>query len=395
MPMHRFIAIAAVLLVAAAALFAARARTGRPPGPARHTATPSEAPAAAPNPAAISTSAAPTPAGAPAVADAPVPPRPWPLEFPPASWPEPVRRTWEKLRQRVTLDFTNASAVKVLEWLSSELGVPIVIDPAVFQDLAARTISMRVSGLIADGCMKLMLGPSGLAFEIQDDGSIRVAKDDQLPRRYEKEGAGILERQRSLERVTEFLSKGWNGTDADMDPLVREYRERLRGPGSVSAHHESLENVVMRLRETTKLNIVIDAAIGERGLVSAAATGSLTEVLDEIARSAGVGVCLGDGVVIFTKIEAAERSKAGEAESHRAHQADVASLTKPLKAGSMPVADFAKALEAATGLPVMPSKELWEGGAAVSIPAGATARSALEASGMRWAVYGGRIWLVR
>jgi hypothetical protein len=394
--MHKIAGVAVVLVLAFAGLVATRARIHRRPAlPAApsHEARRAVVPAdTIPSPApenAVDTPDAPTAAAASSL-------RPWPLEFPPASWPDPVRRTWEKLRQRVTLDFTNTSAVKVLEWLSSEIGVPILIDPAVLGDLNARMISMRISGLIADGCLKLMLGPSGLAFEIQDDGSIRVAKEDQLSRRYEKEGAGILARQRSLERVTEFLSKGWNGTDADMDPLVREVRERLRGPGTVSAHNDSLEDIVMRLRETTKLNIVIDAALrDEMGRVTATSTGTLQEILDEVARSAGVGVCVGDGVVIFTRVEAAERSKAGEADAQRAHQADVASLTKPLKAGSMTVADFAKALEAATGLPVMPSKELWEGGAAVSIPAGATARTALEASGMRWAVYGGRIWLIR
>lgn len=392
--MHRFIAIVAVLLLGAAAFLATRPRAGKTSAPSRHVAAPTETPAAAASPVGFPTTT--DPATAPANADAPVPPPPWPLEFPPASWPEPVRRTWEKLRQRVTLDFANANAAQVVEWLSSELGVPIHIDPALLRELQSRAISMRVSQIIADGCMKLMLGPAGLGFEIQDDGSIRIAKEDQVARRYEKEGGAILARRQSMEHVTEFLSKGWNGTEYELDPVARECRERLRGPGTVAAHNEPLEDVVARLRETTALNIVIDAGLrDEMGRVTATSTGTLQEILDEVARSAGVGVCMADGVVLFTRIDTAERSRASEVEARRAHEADLTSLAKPVRAGSMTVADFAKALEAATGLPVMPSKELWGGGAAISIPSGATARAALEGSGMRWAVYGGRIWLVK
>ena len=391
MAMQRTIAIVGLCFLGAAAFLASRHVARRPPAPAK----PPQA-ADRPAPVPIVSPMPETPAAVvPAATVAPVATAPWPLDFPPASWPEPVRRMWRQLRERVTLAFAGEASTKVLDWLASQLRVAFVIDPAVLRELQDRTMSMHVSDIVGDGCLKLLLGPLNAGFEILEDGSIRIARADELARRYEKEGLAILARQRSLERVAEALAGGWDGQAEDLDGKTRECRERLRAAATVSAHREPLADVLMRLRETTQLNIVIDAALGEVEPLSAAKGGTAWEVLEEVARAAGVGVCLGEGVVIFTTPEHAQRSRQSEAESRLAHEADVKRLAKPVTAGAMSIADFAKALERATGMPVTTSRDVWEGGGTVSVASGADARAALESSGYRWAVFGGRVWLLR
>jgi hypothetical protein len=391
MAMKKTVAVVAVCLLGAAAFVASRHVVRRPPAPAMQPPV-ADRPALVPF---VASTAAPVTSVMPAETAAPVALGPWPLDFPPASWPEPVRRTWKQLRERVALAFMNEPLTKVLDWLSSELRVAFVIDPALLRDLKDRTTSMRVSEIIGDGCLKLLLAPLGAAFEILEDGSIRIAKSDDVAQRYEKEGLAILARQRSLERVTQALAGGWDGVAEELDGKTRECRERLRETASVSAHREPLEEVLTRLRETTRLNIVIDAVIGQIDPVSAAKAGTAWEVLEEVARAAGVGVCVGDGVVIFTTAEHALRARQSELESRVAQAEDVKRLVKPVAAGATSIAEFAKAMERATGLPVVTSREVWESGGTVSIAAGGDARAALESSGFKWAVYGGRLWLVR
>jgi RNA polymerase sigma factor (sigma-70 family) len=383
------VAIAALLLLPPALVGGAAvlARRSAPP--------PAEAPAAVdvPPPAAKPVSLAPShaPDVGPPVQAAPPARRPWPLEFPPPEWPEGVKRAWEALTRKTTIDLQNVPLADLLAEISRDIQYPIVLVAGHGREM----ISFKVSDIVGDGALRLALTPRQMAYEIGEDGTVLVTRADQA--RTDRWGAGRIHQDRhELERTRRQLKT------SEVLPSLRTAEEGLRRDVAAFPGARTLEDALTRLRSATGVNLILDYQVAEKVRLDRAvppiAGGSLESVLLLMLDGEGlVPVPTTEGIVLLTS---RERAAAHQRDPliQAARRFDDA-LDRPLGwRGSFGVADIATRMESELGVRVIATREAWEGAGELRPGEDETARAFLDrlgALGVRWSVRNGMLFLIR
>lgn len=345
-----------------------------------------------PKPSAKPVSLAPAAVSAPAAVQA-APPvrRPWPLEFPPPDWPEGVKRAWEALQRRSTIDVLNVPLAELIAVLSREIQYPIAVDAR----LGGERISFKVADIGGDGALRLALGPRQLAYEIREDGTLLVTRADEA--RMDRWGAGRIQQDRyELERTRRQLKT------ADVLPSLRTAEEGLRRDVAAFPGARNLEEALSSLRSATGVNLILDYQVAEKLNVDRAvppiAGGSLESVLLLMLDAEGlVPAPTPDGIVLLTSRESAARLQRDPVVQAERRFEDA--LDRPLGwRGSFGVADVAERVESELGVRVIATREAWEGAGELRPAEDETARAFLDrlgALGVRWSVRNGMLFLIR
>lgn len=97
----------------------------------------------------------------------------------PAPGPEDAALRQKLKSQRVTIDMQNVSMTAILNHLQAVCGVRIEVDRSGGRDPDKEMISFKVADIVADGALRLMLGPRQLKYVIQ--GGIVFVTEGEIP----------------------------------------------------------------------------------------------------------------------------------------------------------------------------------------------------------------------
>jgi RNA polymerase sigma-70 factor (ECF subfamily) len=400
--------VAPLVLLAGAAIV----MTARRPDPPRSvpTATPIAGTAAA------TVRAGPTATG-PAIAGAaprrgetstatvrrPYPYRPVPVPSEKAA----AAHTWQILStRRISLEETDAEIADILERLGRREGLTIAVDPG---SLEGETLSVKLHDMGIDLCLWVMLDSSGKGYEIRPDGAVRVGNKADLKGGYEQEAREIRNIPAELDEVRQMLDGGWNGLDLAA-PAPSADR---RGTKTIVPQGETcLRDELRRLEEahgiTARVQLPTDTEeertawkeMVDKRFLQVVEERTLAAHLDQLARRNGLVVASSDGssFTLTTEWKAADLRAMAEKEK-RERDETLRKFAAPLPvSGVVPLLDLFDAQTQASGWPVLPSEPVWDSGASVTLPPGATLRDSLEAlkaHGIRWGFTTERIYIVK
>jgi RNA polymerase sigma-70 factor (ECF subfamily) len=403
--------VAPLVLLAGAGAMTALRRPEAAPGPA--LASPplrSSRALSSTAPAWVRAPATPPARGAPGAQKAPPPGRPYPYK--PASDPvttQAAARTWEILStKRMTIDEQNVSLAEVLRRIAADAGVPVVVDPAVE---GKETLSFRVQDIVLDGALRLMLGPRNQDYEIEPDGSVRVAPTDALQGGYERQARKSWIILMELDRVRERMGRGWDGIEGQ-DPLSKRESEVRATRIQLPQGESCLEEEFRRLQEENQVYVRLEMPIQDAAALRAyreelhkpflqlVEERSISDHLDELARLHGlVSVCVGGEWFALTSAETAQEYQKREEERKKSIEANLQVLAKPVGVeGSCFIQDLVDGVSRASGLQVVPSEAAWNSGASLTLASGASVRDALEvlkSQGFRWALQDGKLFVLK
>ena len=340
--------------------------------------------------------AVPAPAAPPAAG-----PRPYPYLLPSETGTAAMEATRNTLQEALlTLDFQDSTIMEILDGISRRTGIRFVSADELWQDGATSTVTFKVSRLPAESALRLLLGSREMGYEIRPDGSIRVATLDQLAE--EAPEARNLQRTRDeLKRVRVKLERGWDGLDAG-EPGEKAFRSKKAV--MIQGETTPLE-VLNSLRESTGIHLIVDTALTaeeraplERSRIRIVEEKTVEEHLTALCEEAGLDfVIYGHNVQVTTRQKAGERRRT-KADHRQARERALAGLD-----GSVPeqvpstVPEMVDFLKRAAGVPVIPSRGVWEGTLSTVPVAGETWRRALDrlaGAGVRWAIHEGKLYLV-
>ncbi|HVR84446.1 MAG TPA: hypothetical protein VMU54_09055, partial [Planctomycetota bacterium] len=124
------------------------------------------------------------------------------------------------------------------------------------------------------------------------------------------------------------------------------------------------------------------------------------EHVEQLAKMSGlVAVTVDWNLLCLTTEEKAAKYRAEEEQRRRAYEASTTTLEKAFKeSGPFSVQDFLDSIPRSAGIEVVPSEEVWNSDATLTVPAGASVREGLDllkAQGYRWALRNGKIMVFK
>jgi len=281
------IAVAApLLLLAAAGLIAVfRQQPEAPvvrPAPSKHSAIrPSDA--------------APAPAPAPSTAPAPVIPKPtvrkpYPLALPSDGGSEAARETWRRMAEaRLEIDCQDQPIDSILRSVAGKLGMTLMLQlPTEYLG----NVTFKVLELNGDSCLRLLLGPRQLGYEIRPDGAVFVGPADQITGGYEKAGQATQQLQWEVKQVRLDLEHGWDGIGDASERRDSTDRALRSKPVLLPQGTTTWMKVIERLNFEYQQTVLIDAAAGttvedavNRPFVSSVEEPKMGTLIERIARN--------------------------------------------------------------------------------------------------------------
>lgn len=349
---------------------------------------------------------APKPAPAPTPApDVPKPTsrKPYPLGLRAEGISDAARHAWRQLsQQRLDLDYQNMPMDSLLRTIAGKLGIALSFE----LPPEAGSVSFKVLEVNGDSCLRLLLIPRQLAYEIRPDGSVFVGPHDKISGGVEKEGQAMQTLQYEVSQIHGDMDRGWDGIGDMTEKLAatdRALREKkVLMPQEITTWMKVIERINSEYGQT----LLIDAAAVEaaqqaldRPFPSAVEEPKMGTLIERMARELNLSWCVLDSGTVLLGAEAQIVIARGEvAERAAVHRRDLDRLQKRVtETGPSTVPDFLDSISRA-GLRIMPEEVVWESTATVTVAPGSTLRQALDQLkplGFRWAIRNGSIYVVR
>jgi len=397
------IAVVAPLILLAAAGLIAVLRQPEPP------VVPKPSPRQVTNPPTVRPSQA-EPAPKPILGPTPAPDvpkptgrKPYPLGLRTEGVSDAARHAWRQLSQkRLDLDLQDAPIDSVLRTIASKLELPLMIE----LPPEAGSVSFKVLEVNGDGCLRLLLIPRQLAYEIRPDGTLFVGPQDKVSGGVEKEGQALQALQYEVNQVHQELERGWDGIGNASERRDSTDRALRTKKVLLSQGTTTWMKVIERINSENGETVLIDAeasgAVEEatlRSFVSPVEELNMGTLVERIARELRLSWCVLDSGTVLLGSEAnILKARTDADESVAQHRRDLERLRKPAEAGTTTVADLLDSIGRTHGLRIMPEEIVWESTATVTVAPGSTLRQALDQLkplGFRWAVRNGSIYVVR
>ena len=256
-------------------------------------------------------------------------------------------------------------------------------------------------------CLRLMLGPRDLDYEIRDDGTIFVGPKQQVQGGYEREARTRIARMAELESVQAELRAGWDGIC--LAPVARTKVETtLEKSLTVPQGQTTINRELQRLVEEFQLQVHVDDPVDAAGFDRQQAAmdqpfartvgeQGIAAYVDQLARRLGLTTVVMDhGAVYLTNASRATQYRDEHEQKFRAHRLMIEMLDLPVEgAGTVPLQEF---LDSSRSFAIVPAEEVWDSTATVSLTRGTTLRQGLDqlkARGFRWAVRDGKLYVLR
>jgi RNA polymerase sigma factor (sigma-70 family) len=359
-----------------------------------------------------------------ALAEAAAPRRPYPLKVPPnKEMTQLAARTHKRLMTHmVTLDETEVPLAKLLHRLADEAGISITLHPELPE---GKTLTRKSPVIEPLGwCLSGMLGTTGCGtvtlpngtvlaracgYEILEDGTVLIAPEDRLPGHEGPELRKVRETLSELGSIREQLDEGWDGfQDPDVAQRAKTHAMKIPVPQGECCLREELR----RLREELGVYIRVDIpektregspeepSLLERPFPRLFGEPSLGEHLGYLARQNGLAwVDTGEEGLCLTDEQRAREYGKKEGARNRRYESGREVLANPSpETGTIFVQDLLDSLSRNSIVCIIPSEDVWESGAVVSVPPEATLRDALDAlksQGFRWAFRDGSVFVIR
>lgn len=343
------------------------------------------------------------PAAAPRIIS---PRKPYPYKVAAPSAPGGAVWAWTVLsRTRVTLDEQDINLEQFLAALSRPTGLRFNVDAG----LPKASVTIKVSEIVIDGALRLMLGPSQMNYQIEPDGTIRVGNAADIQGGFERTAQAAEAPLHELTLVASMLEGGWDGlrNPSDRSPMIESALSRKI---VLPQGETTLQKEIDRLAQAEGIHVLLDGDPAEASgdlntsknapYLEAIEERSLRAHLEQMASRTGlVLVPNAEDIFILTSPQnARERGAAAEAE-RAAYETSLKVLSTSLPDGAtLSVQDFAESVQAARGISVIPSEEAWNSRVSLSLPSGSTVRQgldALKAQGFRWALYDGKLFILK
>jgi len=365
-----------------------------------------------------STAAIPTPLPSPSArADVPLPPQPTPTRQAAPRKPYPYTtaslaasntvpaHTWGILTSTMmALNERHVSIAEILEKVGKETGLSFRLEPTL---KPAERISIQVAPpCSANECLQMVLDYWSIDFEILPDGTIHVGPKSSIAGGFEREARKMEAIAQELRDARKLVDGGWDGIRDLHDPSGTKARKISLPQGETSlleeVHRLCEDQVFVRIDVPVR-----DAKAQEahndmmsRRFLQAVEEKTVAEHVEELARMSGlVAVVVDWNLLCLTTEEKAPGYRQAEDKRTRAYEESSTTLEKPVReSGSFLVQDFLDSIPRSGGLPVVPSEEVWDSNATITLPPGATLRDGLDllkAQGYRWALRHGKIFVFK
>lgn len=323
----------------------------------------------------------------PKVAHGVRPPYPWLL-------PEPVRRTLEALKKPMNLDYTDATLDEILDHIAESLGVTIT-------DLAGderdKRITFQMRELEGRHVLALLLRQYGLAYGVDENGTILVGKEDQASASEAVRVSGDLDLARSREQS----DHAWAAAAVEQNHQVE---EALRGARlEIAGDERTAMEWIVFLQEASKINLVMqgDSGAHDNQAKFALPTGawSAEEVLREIASRAGMEQLVTNGLVYLGDPEEVEQKRHEQDEKlGRIHDQTGRPVTFLEK--TVPAWRLVDILHEQTRLPVIVDEAVWNREEPLAVPTdglplGEAMDRVAAGNGLSWRLFNGTVYVYR
>lgn len=308
-------------------------------------------------------------------------------------------------RARVTIDEKDISLEQFLAALSRPTGLRFKLDP----DLPKTTVTIKVSEIVVDGALRLMLGPSQMDYQIEPDGSVRVGRLEDIKGGYERTAREAEAPLHELAYVATMMDGGWDGLRNPLDQSPK-IEAALARKIVLPQGETTLEKEVDRLAKAEAIHVLWDGdPVGNPEdprpakkipFLEAVEERSLGTHLEQLAKRAGlVLVSNAEDIFFLTTPEKASELRATADAERATYTSSLKVLSTSLPDGStLSIQDFAESVQAARSIPVIPSEEAWNCSVSISLPSGSTVRQGLDAfkaQGFRWALYDGKLFILK
>jgi len=267
-------------------------------------------------------------------------------------------------------------------------------------------VTIQGESLSADDFLQFLLETGGNDFEILPDGTVHVGPKSSIRGGIEREGRKLEATAQELKAARDRMDGGWDGVADLQDPSVLRAKKTFIPQGE-----SSLEQEIQRLCDDqvfvrvdvpvtdAKTNAALQAIMNRRFLQAVEET-TVGEHVDQLARINGLVVVPVDANLLCLTTEAkAAEYRAQNDERRRVYERSSATLEMAVReSGSIYVQDFLDSIPRSFGLPVVPSEEVWDSSATLTLPPGATLREGLDllkAQGNRWALRRGKIFVFK
>ena len=366
----------------------------------------------------MSTAAIPTPLPSPSArADGSLPPQPTTTREASPRKPYPYTtaalaatnavpaHTWGILSSTMmTLNERNTSIAEMLEKIGKETGLSFRLEPTL---KTVDPISIQVSPpCSANECLQLALDFWSVDFEILPDGSVHVGPKSSITGGFEREARKMEAIAQELQSARKLMDGGWDGIRDLHDPSGMKARMISIPQGETSlleeVHRMCEDQVFVRmdvpLRDAKSQDTFNDMM--NRRFLQVVEEKTVAEHVEQLARMSGlVAVVVDWNLLCLTTEEKAPEYRAEEDKRRRAYEESSATLEKPFReSGLFSVQDFLDSISRSVGLRVVPSEEVWDSSATITLPTGATLREGLDllkAQGYRWALKKGKIFVFK
>jgi len=361
-----------------------------------------------------STAAIPTPPPSPS-ARAVLPPLPRPITTPQAAPRKPypfkvstldasnavAAHTWGVLiSKQIDLNESNTSLAEILDKLGKLTGLSFRLEPT---SKAGERANFQVSPpCSANEYLQMVLDWWAVDFEILPDGTVHVGPKSSIAGGFEREARKMEAIAQELRDARKLVDGGWDGIRDLEDPSVMRAKKL-----SIPQGESSLQKEILRMFEGkmfVRVDVPVNDAKGQaaynemmnRPFLQAVEDRTFGEHVEQLARLSGlVAVEVDWNMLCLTTEEKAVAYRAQEDQRRRAYEKNSTALEKACReSGSLSVQDLLDSIPRSPGVPVIPSEEVWDSGATITLPPGATLREGLDlvkAQGYRWALRNGKI----
>lgn len=309
--------------------------------------------------------------------------------------------TWGILTSKMmTLSEQNTSIVEILEKVGKETGLSFRFESTL---KTAERASVHVSPpCSANECLQMMLDYWSIDFEILPDGSVHVGPKSSIAGGFEREARKMEEIAQELKTAQKLMDGGWDGIRDLHDPSGIKAKTISIPQGESSLQEEvdrMFQNQVFIRVDVPVHDEKTQAAYNDmmnRRFLQAVEEKTVGEHVEELARMSGlVAVVVDWNLLCLTTEEKAPEYRMQEDKRRRAYEESSTTLEKPFReSGSFSVQDFLDSIPRCLGTSVVPSEEVWDSSATITLPPGTTLRQGLDllkAQGYRWALRNGKI----
>lgn len=272
--------------------------------------------------------------------------------------------------------------VQLLKLIARQAGLGFRLDPEL--KLLEGAVTYKVKDLSIDSALQLLLSSRSLAYALQEDGSLFISTKEKAVSPYTQE-------MRETDEVLRNLTQAQYREEHGIGQADSERTAALLGSRKVSPPQGEwkIADTLQALSRSAGLSILNDTAEGVYGrvfklvdqkILNVVEERPLAEHLKQLLSASGLDYAINEyGNIVVSTPEGAEairRQEALRAEERRTREA---LLDQPLGiAGDCSVGELSEAVEKATGLRLITSRELWERPVTATLPMGATVRESLN-----------------